>query len=62
MELQRDFKVLLESFNGHRVEYVLVGAHRPGEHREVVHAAPDGSGGGLFQLKPPDCSAGGDVL
>ena len=35
MEVQQDFKELLELFNAHRVEYVIVGGYAP-----AFHGAP----------------------
>lgn len=52
MELHRDFKELLESFNAHGVEYVLVGAYALAFHR-----APRYTGDlDLFVRPVPDSS------
>ena len=39
MEVQEDFRDLLELFNAHKVDYIIVGAYAPG-----FHGAPRYSG------------------
>ncbi len=52
MEVQRDFKELLELFNAHKVDYVIIGAYAL-----AFHGAPRFTGDMNILVKPDDGNA-----